>query len=310
MRSFQFNLPPLSEQKAIAHILGKLDDKIELNRQINQTLETMAQTLFKSWFVNFDPVIDNALKAGHPIPDSLKTQAEKRKTIKSTLPKTAQDLSPNRFVFNDKLKKWIPEGWEVTIIEEVSTIIGGGTPSTKIEEYYCKNGIAWLSPKDLSNYGWRYIEKGRVDITRLGLQKSSAKLMPKGTILFSSRAPIGYMAIAENEICTNQGFKSLVPNKSILTEYLFQFLKFNTEQIKNIATGSTFAEISSTMLKNILIIKPPTKILGYLELKVKLINNQNLLNQKQTQVLIKLRDTLLPKLISGRIRMSINKNKE
>ncbi|WP_201339135.1 restriction endonuclease subunit S [Isorropodon fossajaponicum symbiont] len=187
---------------------------------------------------------------------------------------------------------------EVTIIEGVSTIIGGGTPSTKIEEYYCKNGIAWLSPKDLSNYGWRYIEKGRVDITRLGLQKSSAKLMPKGTILFSSRAPIGYMAIAENEICTNQGFKSLVPNKSILTEYLFQFLKFNTEQIKNIATGSTFAEISSTMLKNILIIKPPTKILGYLELKVKLINNQNLLNQKQTQVLIKLRDTLLPKLIS------------
>lgn len=296
-------IPPLSEQKAIAHILGKLDDKIALNRQINQTLETMAQTLFKSWFVNFDPVIDNALKAGNPIPDSLKTQAEKRKTTQSTLSKTTQNLFPNRFVFNNKLKKWIPEGWEVTTIEEISTVIGGGTPSTKIEGYYCKNGIAWLSPKDLSNYGWKYIEKGKTDITELGLQKSSAKLMPKGTILFSSRAPIGYIAIAENEICTNQGFKSLVPNKNIPTEYLFQFLRFNTEQIKNIATGSTFAEISSTMLKNILIIKPPVKILGHLKLKVKSMNNQSLLNQKQTQTLTKLRDTLLPKLISGKIRI-------
>lgn len=110
MRDFQFNLPPLPEQKAIAHILGKLDDKIELNRQINQTLETMAQTLFKSWFVDFDPVIDNAIKAGNKIPKPLQPKADKRKTTKSTLPKDLQALFPDSFVFNDTLKKWIPGG--------------------------------------------------------------------------------------------------------------------------------------------------------------------------------------------------------
>ena len=103
----------------------------------------------------------------------------------------------------------------------------GGTPSTKVEEYFCEDGIAWLSPKDLSGYEWKFISKGAKDITELGLAKSSAKLMPQGTVLFSSRAPIGYVAIAENEISTNQGFKSLVPKTGMCSEFLYYFLKTN-----------------------------------------------------------------------------------
>lgn len=313
---YTFNLPPLPEQKAIARILGHLDDKIELNRKMNQTLEDMAQALFKSWFVDFDPVIDNALAAGNEIPEALLVKAEKRKTVfaschpelvegkaKQSLPTDIKSQFPNSFVFNDILNKWIPEGWEVKTLDDVSTIIGGGTPSTKIDEYYCENGIPWLSPKDLSGYNWKYISKGAKDITQLGLQKSSAKLLPKGTVLFSSRAPIGYIAIAENDVSTNQGFKSLISNKGVPTEYLFQFLKFNISEIDAVATGSTFKEVSGSALKGINIIVPHKDVLEELITKVDSINKRSLLNQNQTETLIKLRDNLLPQLISGKLKV-------
>src|SRR5690606_8782241 len=224
----ELSIPPPQEQKAIAHILGTLDDKIELNREMNETLEQMAQALFKSWFVDFDPVFDNAIAKGNSIPDALKLKVKKRKEVISsgnykTLPKEIKELFPSSFEFNDELEKWIPEGWRVSTISDLADVIGGGTPSTKVEEYYCENGIPWLSPKDLSGYDWRYISRGAKDITELGLKKSSAKLMPKGTVLFSSRAPIGYVAITENEISTNQGFKSLVPKSGVPSEFLFQF---------------------------------------------------------------------------------------
>ena len=105
----------------------------------------------------------------------------------------------------------VPDGWDSYKLSDVCDVIGGGTPSTKIAEYFCEKGISWLSPKDLSGYEWKFISRGATDITSLGLQKSSAKLMQKGAVLFSSRAPIGYIAIAENEVSTNQGFKSLIP---------------------------------------------------------------------------------------------------
>jgi type I restriction enzyme S subunit len=154
---YGLNLPSFSEQKAIAYILGKLDDKIALNRQMNQTLEAMVQALFKSWFVDFDPVLDNALESGSEIPDSLQAMAEKRqlvpnsKKLLQTNPALAAQF-PSAFVFNEVLDKWVPEGWGVKMIDEISTVIGGGTPSTKVGEYFCENGIPWLSPKDLSGY--------------------------------------------------------------------------------------------------------------------------------------------------------------
>ena len=301
-------IPPLPEQKAIAHILGKLDDKIELNRQMNLSLEQMAQVLFQSWFVDFDPVLDNAITQGNEIPEALHTKAEKRnlvaleKKLAHTNPKLAAQF-PSLFVYNETLAKWIPEGWEVKSVQDVATVVGGGTPSTKVEEYYCESGISWLSPKDLSGYEWRFISKGATDITNLGLQKSSAKLMPAGTVVFSSRAPIGYLAIAENEVSTNQGFKSLVPDKGVPTEYLFQFLKSNVNLIESVATGSTFKEVSGSALKGIDILVPPSDLLITFSDFLASPNSRSLLVQKQNKTLTKLRDTLLPQLISGKLKV-------
>jgi type I restriction enzyme S subunit len=295
-------------QKNIGEVYHKLSLKIELNRQMNQTLEAMAQALFKSWFVDFDPVLDNALEAGHEIPEALQAMAEKRQLVPNSKkllhknPALAAQF-PLAFVFNEVLDKWVPEGWGVKTIDKISTVIGGGTPSTKIGEYFCENGIPWLSPKDLSGYEWKYISKGATDITPLGLKNSSAKLLPKGSVLFSSRAPIGYIAIAENEICTNQGFKSLIPDKGVSTEYLYQLLKSSADKIESVATGSTFKEVSGSVLKGIEVLIPSDRILEKLTKSVKASNERALLVQKETQILTQLRDALLPELISGRVRM-------
>jgi len=308
IKKYIVNLPPLPEQKAIAHILGTLDDKIELNRKMNETLEQMAQALFKSWFVDFDPVFDNAITKGNTLPESLKHKVEQRKKVITSgeynaLPKEIMELFPASFVFNDEFEKWIPEGWEVSSISDLAYVVGGGTPSTKVEDYYCDNGIPWLSPKDLSGYDWRYISRGAKDITDLGLKKSSAKLMPKGTVLFSSRAPIGYVAIAENKVCTNQGFKSLVPKSGVPSEFLYQFLKANINAIEAIASGSTFKEVSGTAIKEFTILNPQKEVLGKYEMITKEWNNRFIQLQKQTDSLVKQREVLLPQLMSGKFRI-------
>jgi len=150
----------------------------------------------------------------------------------------------------------LPVGWEVATLADVGEIISGGTPSTTVSEYW--NGdINWISPVDLSGYAGKYIVKGKKSITVLGLQKSSARLMPKGSVLFSSRAPIGYVAIAADELCTNQGFKSIIPGKSIFNEYLYYFLKFAKKRAEDLASGTTFKEISLTNFAKIQIPLPP-----------------------------------------------------
>lgn len=202
-----------------------------------------------------------------------------------------------------ELDKWVPKGWKVGSNNEIAEVIGGGTPSTKIEEYYCQDGIPWLSPKDLSGYEWKFISKGATDITNLGLQKSSARLMPKGTVLFSSRAPIGYIAIAENEISTNQGFKSLVPKNKMASNYLFYFLKTNLTDIEAIATGSTFKEVSGSAIKNFKILIPFPNVIEHFEVKTQEFDAKQLIIQKEVKSLTSIRNTLLPKLISGEIRI-------
>lgn len=155
---------------------------------------------------------------------------------------------------NDNNK--LPDGWELITLGDVGEIVSGGTPSTTVSEYW-NGGINWISPVDLSGYTGKYIAKGKKSITVIGLQKSSATLMPKGSVLFSSRAPIGYVAIAAGELCTNQGFKSIIPGKSIFNEYLYYFLKFAKKQAEGLASGTTFKEISLTNFAKIQIPLPP-----------------------------------------------------
>lgn len=179
---------------------------------------------------------------------------------------------------NDQL----PEGWNLKKISEIGKVIGGGTPSTKVDMYY-GGDIPWLTPKDLSNYNYVFIDKGERNITKLGLKNSSAKLMPKGTVLFSSRAPIGYVAIAKNDISTNQGFKSIICNKSVVdNEFIYYTLKYYKEAIENIAAGSTFKEVSGKVLKEFKIPLPPlseqkeiSKILFSIDKNIELNHQMN-----------------------------------
>lgn len=167
-------------------------------------------------------------------------------------------------------------------LKDVTTIISGGTPSTKKGEYW-NGSISWITPKDLSGYNKMYISKGERNITDSGLKNSSAYLIPKGSVLFSSRAPIGYVAIADNELCTNQGFKNFICDKSKINNiYLYYWLKNNVKTIEEFASGSTFKEISASKISNIEIELPSltmqkkiSSILSSLDKKIELNNQIN-----------------------------------
>ena len=154
------------------------------------------------------------------------------------------------------LNKEMPKGWACVTLGDVGTIVSGGTPSTSVPEYW--NGeINWITPADLSGYSKKHISHGAKSITEAGLKKSSARLMPKGSVLFSSRAPVGYVAIASKELCTNQGFKSIIPNKAIFNEYLYYFLKSSKRNAEAVASGTTFKEISLSNFSKLEISLPP-----------------------------------------------------
>ncbi|MDD4118686.1 MAG: restriction endonuclease subunit S [Kiritimatiellae bacterium] len=177
---------------------------------------------------------------------------------------------------------------------DVAQVIGGGTPSTTKEEYW--NGeIGWLTPRDLTGYSYKYISKGERNITEEGLKNSSARLIPEGTVLMTSRAPIGYLAIAGKELCTNQGFKSfIVDEDKINNEYLYYLLKSNIDRIKSLGTGSTFAEVSASILKSFEIEIPdlPTQkeiasILSSLDEKIELNLQMNQTLEAMAQAIFK-----------------------
>lgn len=140
--------------------------------------------------------------------------------------------------------------WREVTLGELGEIVGGGTPSTKNETYYGGN-IPWITPKDLASFDERYIKAGSRSITSEGLENSSTKMLPKGTVLFSSRAPIGYIAIAKNAVTTNQDFKSIIPNSNIDSLFLYYLLKFNKNKIENMGSGTTFKEVSANVMRRV-----------------------------------------------------------
>ena len=152
----------------------------------------------------------------------------------------------------------MPE-WKTCTISDIGTVVGGATPSTKKEENYKNGDIAWITPKDLSTFRGRYISCGERNITKAGLHSCSTQLLPANTVLFSSRAPIGYVAIAKNELCTNQGFKSVIPNTDTDSLFLYYLLKYNKNTIENMGSGTTFKEVSGNTMKNI-VVRVPTSI--------------------------------------------------
>lgn len=194
--------------------------------------------------------------------------------------------------------------WTLGTISNLGTVVGGSTPSKSKPEYYTEDGIAWITPKDLSINKAKFISHGENDITELGLKNSSTSIMPEGTVLFSSRAPIGYIAIASGEVTTNQGFKSVVPKPEIGTAYVYCFLKHNLPVIEGRASGSTFKEVSGSTMKNVPAVIPDTETLTcFNDFCVPIFAHQRIL-EEQNQSLAALRDSLLPKLMSGEIDVS------
>ncbi len=188
----------------------------------------------------------------------------------------------------------IPENWSIKKIREIGEVVGGGTPST-MEKLYYGGDVSWITPKDLSDYKSVFIERGERNITKLGLSNSSARLLPAGTVLFTSRAPIGYVAIAKKEVSTNQGFKSIICNTKIVNnKFIYYVLKYNKNNIENIGTGSTFKEVTGDSLKNFEILIPTlreqeniAKILFDLDSKIELNRQMNATLEAIGQALFK-----------------------
>lgn len=265
LRSVRVAVPSLLEQRGIAAVLGVLDDKIELNRRMNRALEEMAQAIFQSWFVDFDG----------------QTEFEDSGT----------ELGE------------IPVGWSVEPIGQVVNAVGGSTPSTKVDEYWEGGTIHWTTPKDLSSLSSPVLLDTERKITEAGLSKISSGLLPIGTVLMSSRAPVGYLAIAQVAIAVNQGYIAIPPGDRLGSLYVLHWLKANMERIKARAGGTTFQEISKRSFRPILVLVPPQEQVRHFDAVTGSLFERIVGNETQSRTLAELRDTLLPKLISGEIRV-------
>ena len=194
--------------------------------------------------------------------------------------------------------------WPECTLSDIGTIVAGGTPSKSKVEYYADHGIAWITPKDLSVDKSKFISRGENDISELGFSKSSAAKMPAGTVLFSSRAPIGYIAIAQNEVTTNQGFKSIIPKENIGTPYVYFLLKKLLPTIEGMASGSTFKEISGTGMKSVPTVMPDTSTIQLFNTFCEPVFKEQEVLEAENKHLSELRDSLLSKLMSGEIDVS------
>lgn len=228
----------------------------------------------------------------------LEDKIEINEKINKNLEQQAQEYFNELFIVNA-----VPT-WSECTLSDIGTIVAGGTPSKSKLEYYAKQGIAWITPKDLAFDNSKFISHGANDISELGFSKSSATKMPAGTVLFSSRAPIGYIAIAQNEVTTNQGFKSVVPNESIGTAYVYFLLKNLLPTIEGMASGSTFKEISGTVMKSVPTIMPDMRTIQRFNAFCEPLFKEQEVLEAENHRLSTLRNSLLPKLMSSDLDVS------
>ena len=309
--AIEIPIPPVNERLLINQILNSLKEKILLNNQINQTLESIAQAIFKSWFIDFDPVrakIVAKLEGADPEIAAMcvisgKSEVELEQIAKEDF----AELQATAALFPDELVESelgeVPKGWVVSIVGEQVQTVGGGTPSTKNADFW-DNGIHhWTTPKDLSNLTDKILLNTERKITDIGLKKISSGLLPKNTVLMSSRAPVGYLALAKIEVAINQGYIAILPNTKYSAEYLIHWCKANMAEIKGRASGTTFQEISKKNFREINFISPDEKVIAVYTRTAKTLYDEITLKAKEKQSLINLRDTLLPKLLLGEVEI-------
>lgn len=243
------SIPNVEEQKRIASILRSLDDKIDLLNRENATLEAMAETLFRQWFI------------------------EEAK-----------------------------EDWEEGKLGDILSVKGGTTPSTK-ESRYWDGDIAWTSPRDITTLIGIYLFKTEKSITQAGLRQISSGLLPKGTLLMSSRAPVGVLAFAEIPLAINQGYIAIIDDKGYAKEFIYLWLKANMDLVHSYSNGSTFMEISKSAFKSLDITIPSQKVVSDFVTMIKPYFDKIKLNEEQIRLITKQRDILLPKLMSNEIKL-------
>lgn len=302
-RSMIIRLPPLPEQKAIAHVLGALDDRIELNRRMNETLEAMAQALFKSWFVDFDPVIDNALAGGKEIPAELSKRAAARAALgdkRQPLPAEIRTLFSDEFTASAELG-WIPKGWEVGVVKDLGEVICGKTPPTKDQENYGED-IPFITIPDM--HGATYVTSTARQLSTKGADTQIKKYLPANTVCVSCIATSGLVILASEVSQTNQQINSVVPQNPKAVFFIYESLSRLGEQIRAAGSGgSVFSNLSKGRFEKLPILLPAQAIQEAFQQVVEPNFTKLLASRKNSSELSKLRDTLLPKLLSGEVRI-------
>lgn len=264
-------VPSIEKQREIVKEYNTIIDRITLNEQLNEKLEETAQALYKHWFVDFEFPNEN----GQPYKSS-----------------------GGRLTYRDELDQDMPEGWETGTLELLGEIVGGATPSKAEPDYWTNEstGICWISPKDLTKDNYKFIDQGQHFITERGYKKASTKLLPVNSVLFSSRAPIGILGINTKKLCTNQGFKSIIPHEYVGCYYVYYFLKFNTRDIEDQGSGTTFNEVSGTIMKSYPAYLPSTFLVQEFSKSVKRIFQHQQITESNTKVLKRSKSLLLSKM--------------
>ena len=263
LHALDIPLPNISLQNRIVEIISGYDDLIENNQKQIKLLEEAAQRLYKEWFIDLR-------FPGHE---------------------------------NTPIHNGLPEGWEKVTIADVCETVGGGTPSTSHNEYYENGTIRWVTPTDLTKKHSLILLNTEKRITQEGLKNSSAKLLPPETILMTSRASIGYFAVCEHEVCTNQGFISCIPKQEEMRYYLLFNLMNRVDEIKGKATGSTFLEIAKRTFRELSIAIPSNILLTtFHEIVIPMISKIRVIEKEIVQ-LLDARDRLLPQLMSGELKL-------
>lgn len=284
LRKVSISLPNMPTQRAVAKFLKSVDLSIDSLKHQNFTLEAIAQRLFRSWFVNFDPV---HTKAAGKEPEAMSAELAA--------------LFPSEF--EDSELGHIPKGWSVTTFGDAFDIKGGATPSTSEPLYWNGGTHAWATPKDMSSLASKVMYRTQRQITAAGVAKISSKALPAGTVLMSSRAPVGYLAIAKVPISINQGFIAIPPTQGIPASFTVELLAQKMPDIKANAGGTTFAEISKTQFRPIKWTRPSDKVLAAFGKLVEPLYAQVHGNCLLVDSLASLREHLLPRLISGKLSL-------
>ena len=274
-------LPPVNDQQAIANILSALDEKIELNKNLNKTLEEIAKAIFKSWFVNFDPV---------------RAKAEGRPT---GLPTEISDLFPDKLV--DSEIGDTPKGWDATPFTKTFEFFSGGTPKTSVEDYWDGN-VPWFSIADL-NASSPWVTETEKSITELGLSKCSAKMIASGTTIVTARGTVGKVALAGQQMAINQSCYAMAPTTGYPNTWLYLQTLALVEQLRANAHGSVFDTITRKTFDHFLVLSASPEILNIFGKITSPIFERMKIADLESKTLSELRDTLLPKLISGELRI-------